>query len=173
MSTALPTHPQHQQPPVGSLLLICGKIAAGKSTLAKQLAAQAHTVLISEDAWLAALYADELRCVQDYVRLSQRLRDAMAPHISALLASGCSVVLDFPANTPGTRAWARAIIEQAQAPHTLHFLNVPDEECKKRLRARNASGEHPFQTSDAQFDQISQYFVAPTPEEGFHVVVHG
>jgi len=40
------------------------------------------------------------------------------------------------------------------------------------LRARNASGEHPFETSDAQFDLISSYFVAPADDEGFDVVRH-
>ena len=42
------------------LHLICGKIASGKSTLTAQLGASAGTIVISEDDWLAALYADEL-----------------------------------------------------------------------------------------------------------------
>lgn len=158
---------------VGTLHILCGKIAAGKSTLARQLSAQAHTVCISEDAWLAALYPDALRSVQDYVRLSERLRAVMAPHIVGLLATGTSVVLDFPANTLSTRAWARSLFEQAGAAHCLHFLDVADEECKQRLRLRNAAGEHAFQASDAQFDLITQYFVPPTAQEGFHLIRYG
>lgn len=157
---------------VGSLHLICGKIAAGKSTLAKQLASNPRTVLISEDAWLAQLYPEELRSILDYVRFSGRLRTAMEIHIVSLLTCGTSVVLDFPSNTPKTRAWARSIFEQAKAPHYLHFLNVPDEECKKRLRLRNASGEHEFQATDEQFDQITKHFVEPSPAEGFNLVLH-
>ncbi|WP_188115451.1 hypothetical protein [Stenotrophomonas cyclobalanopsidis] len=41
---------------------------------------------------------------------------------------------------------------------------------KARLRARNARGEHPFQASDAEFEQITRHFVAPAPEEGFQVI---
>ena len=172
MNLSHPTHNSDKRPETGSLHLICGKIAAGKSTLAKQLCAEPRTVLISEDAWLAQLYPEELRSIADYVKLSSRLRAAMETHIVNLLKAGASVVLDFPSNTPSTRAWARGIFEKAQAPHYLHFLDVSNEECKKRLRLRNFSGEHAFQTTDEQFDQITQHFVAPTPQEGFNVVVH-
>ncbi|MGE8445550.1 MAG: AAA family ATPase [Comamonas sp.] len=157
----------------GTLHLLCGKIASGKSTLARQLAAQPRTVLVSEDAWLAQLYPDALVSIQDYVLLSARLRGAMQPHVVSLLQAGTSVVLDFPSNTPSTRAWARSIFEAAGAPHALHWLQLPDDECKRRLRARNASGEHPFETSDAQFDLISHHFVAPSAAEGFQLVLHG
>jgi len=49
---------------------------------------------------------------------------------------------------------------------------VPDALCKQRLRERNAAGAHPFQVSEAEFDQFTSYFVPPTPDEGFNVVVH-
>lgn len=157
---------------IGSLHLISGKIAAGKSTLAKQLASSPQTVLISEDGWLAQLYPDELQTISDYVRLSSLLRVAMKAHIVDLLRSGTCVVLDFPFNTVNTRAWGRSIFEKAGAFHYLHFLDVPDEECKQRLRVRNLSGTHPFQTTDEQFNQITRHFVKPSSREGFNVVLH-
>lgn len=155
-----------------TLHMVCGKIGAGKSTLTRRLAQEPATVLISEDTWLDALYPGEIRELPDYMRASGRLKQAMAGHVSALLAAGVSVVLDFPANTVGNRAWARGIFEKAGVAHRLHFLDVPDEICKQRLRARNASGEHPFETTDVQFDLITSHFVAPAAEEGFHVVRH-
>ena len=152
------------------LHMVCGKIGAGKSTLTRRLADAPATVLISEDAWLAALYPGEIVDLPDYVRTSTRLKQVMAEHVVALLAAGVSVVLDFPANTVSSRAWARGIFEKAGVAHRLHFLDVPDEVCKARLRARNASGEHPFETTDAEFDLITRHFVAPSEAEGFHVV---
>ncbi|MDR2296861.1 MAG: ATP-binding protein [Comamonas sp.] len=172
MHVAHAGHASDNLPVSGSLHLVSGKIVAGKSTLAKQLASAPQTVLISEDSWLAQLYPEELRTVPDYVKLSSRLRTAMEAHIVALLKSGTSVVLDFPSNTPDTRAWARSIFEKAGAAHYLHFLDVSDEECKKRLRLRNLSGEHPFQVSDEQFEQITRHFVVPSAQEGFNLVVH-
>lgn len=157
----------------GVLHMVCGKIAAGKSTLTKHLAAQPKTVLISEDDWLALLYPNEIQALADYVRCAGRLREAMSGHIAALLAAGTSVVLDFPSNTPATRSWARGVFEKAEAAHRLHYLEVPDDVCKARLRARNLSGEHPFQTTDAQFDQITSHFVPPGAKEGFNIVRYG
>ena len=168
------THDKHltsrTSPAPAVLHMVCGKIGAGKSTLAKRLAEAPATVRISEDAWLACLYPGEIHALSDYVRCAGRLKAAMAVHVEALLAAGISVVLDFPANTVSNRRWARGVFEKAGAAHRLHFLDVPDEVCKERLRARNAAGEHPFQTSDAEFDQIGRHFAAPQDEEGFEVV---
>lgn len=154
------------------LHMVCGKIGAGKSTLMRQLAEAPATVLISEDAWLAALYPGEIHELPDYVRCTGRLKQAMADHVAGLLRAGVSVVLDFPANTVASRRWMRGIVEAAGAAHRLHFLDVPDEVCRQRLRARNASGTHPFETTDEQFELISSHFAAPSPEEGFDVERH-
>jgi predicted kinase len=154
------------------LHMLCGKIAAGKSTLAHRLASQPSTVLISEDYWLSRLYKDEMHTVADFIRFSRRLREAMGSHIEALLRAGVSVVLDFHANTVSSRQWMRGIFERAGAGHCLHYLDVPDDVCKARLRQRNADGAHDFAASDAEFDEITSYFVAPSEDEGFEVIVY-
>ncbi len=156
-----------------TLHLLCGKVAAGKSTLAANLAAAGNTVLIIEDAWLAALFADELQKPKDYLRCTAKLRSAMAPHVVALLDAGISVVLDFQANTVESRSWMRHLLSQTDAEHQMHVLMPPDKVCLARLRSRNASGLHPFTVTEEQFRQISAYFVAPTPEEGFKLFCHG
>src|SRR5919206_1995638 len=95
------------------LYLLCGKIAAGKSTLARRLAERPATLLISEDHWTSNLFADDLRTIDDYARLSARLRAAMGPHIIDILRQGLSVVLDFPANTVRQRNWMGSLIAAA------------------------------------------------------------
>lgn len=157
---------------MSTLYLICGKIAAGKSTLAKRLSERPLTVLIGEDHWNSTLFPDEIKTIEDYSKYSTRLRRAMGPHVVALLKAGMSVVLDFQANTLAVRQWMRTLIDESGAAHELHFLDVPDETCRQRLRARNLAGEHPYQASDAEFDLFTKYFVAPTADEGFTVVVH-
>jgi predicted kinase len=154
------------------LYLLCGKIAAGKSTLANRLAARPATLLISEDHWTSNLFADNLKTIDDYTRLSARLCAAIGPHVVDILQQGLSVVLDFQANTVARRQWMRSLIDRAGVGHELHLLDVPDAICKRRLAERNASDSHPFQVSDADYDLFTSYFVPPGPGEGFNVIVH-
>ncbi|ABG33614.1 ATP-binding protein [Roseobacter denitrificans] len=156
-----------------TLHILCGKIASGKSTLATRLSAEPDTVLITEDAWLDALFSDELQTREDYVRCARRIRAAMKPHVAALLRAGVSVVLDFPANTPGQRRWFKEIIEATGVTHRLHILDISDEVCLARLRARNIDGSHPFVVSDALFHDVTSYFSEPAADEGFTIIRHG
>ncbi|QDC10777.1 ATP-binding protein [Oceanicola sp. D3] len=158
--------------PRPTLHIICGRIAAGKSTLAATLGRQSGTVVIREDEWLSGLYGEQMSSIQDYVRCSALLRSVLGPHVAALLDAGLSVVLDFQANTVEARSWMRGILDKTNAAHVLHLLDVPEEVCLARLRARNTAGEHPFVATEAQFHQISRHFVLPRPEEGFEVQVH-
>ncbi|MEO0753053.1 MAG: ATP-binding protein [Pseudomonadota bacterium] len=152
--------------------MICGKIAAGKSTLAASLAEDDATVLLVLDDWLGALFGDQMQTGADFVRFAAKLDGVMGPHIVALLKAGISVVLDFPANTVAQRAQMRELFEAAGAAHALHVLDVPDEVCLARLHARNASGTHPFAVTQAQFHRFTQHLVLPSETEGFTLVRH-
>ena len=155
------------------LIFLCGKMAAGKSTLARALAEREGAVLLVQDQLLDSLYPGEIRDVADFARCSSRLRSALEPLVGALLEQGTSVVLDFPGNTRTQRAWFRSLFERAQAPHELHFIDASDATCKRQLRERS---QHlppgaPW-TSEAEFAAITAYFVPPAADEGFHVVRH-
>lgn len=154
------------------LHMICGKIAAGKSTLAEELAQTPGVVRIAEDDWLGTLFADQMTTGADYLRCSAQLRTVMGPHVVALLRAGVSVVLDYPANTRDQRAWMRGLFEAAGVAHQLHVLDVPDEVCLARLRARNAEGAHAFAATEAQFHQFTKHLETPTDAEGFDLVIY-
>lgn len=154
------------------LYMFCGKIAAGKSTLAAEIKARGGSVVIAEDEWLHGLFGDQMATVADYVRCSGKLRKVIGSHVVDLLQSGTAVILDFPANTVQTRVWMRGLLDQADCPHELHLMVPPDEVCLERLRKRNESGAHPFAVTEEQFHQISKHFEPPTEAEGFTVIVH-
>lgn len=154
------------------LYLMCGKAAAGKSTFARQLATRPNSVLIDEDAWLARLYPGEIHDLADYVSCTGRVREILGGHIETLLRQGVSVVLDFPANTSANRLWAKTICENAGVAHELHYFDVSNDICKARLFERNAVRSHSFTLSEDEFDEITRYFVPPSPDEGFNVIHH-
>src|SRR5215467_5791144 len=89
------------------LIFLCGKMAAGKSTLAKELAQRENAILLVQDEFLDHLFPGEITDIPDFVKYSSRLKNALAPHVCALLSTGISVVLDFPGNTRAQRAWFR------------------------------------------------------------------
>ncbi|WP_413736328.1 AAA family ATPase [Sodalis sp. RH21] len=159
--------------PAPTLHMICGKIGAGKSTLAQRLSEGGAGLLIVEDRWLATLYPGEIVQIPDYIRCSGRIRQLLSGHLAEVLRHGLSVVLDVPLNTPAIRAWALQIAQEAGAGHVMHFLDLPDVVCKQRLHARNAGGQHPYTTSDEDFDRLTRYFVPPVAEEGLNIVRGG
>lgn len=158
---------------IPTLHLLCGKIGAGKSTLAAQLAQAPLTVTLAEDALVAALWPGEIRSMADYLDRANRLRGTIAPHVRDLLRQGVSVVMDFQANTVASRRYLLGLLEGTGARHELHWLDVADDVCRQRLRTRNAAGTHEFQASDAEFDRITSHFQAPSAAEGLTIVRHG
>lgn len=145
-------------------------MAAGKSTLAKQLSEEHNALLIREDKWLAELYPNEITNIRSYLTYSSRLKELVTPHIQQLLALNVSIILDFPANTVQQRGWFKSLYDPLEIDHILHYVEASDELCKRQLRQRskNKPAGTAF-TTDVEFDEITKYFQAPTIDEGFNL----
>lgn len=155
----------------GTLTFFCGKMGAGKTTLSRSIARECKAVLISEDDWLAALYPDCIRTLDDYRRYSALLKPPLKRVIQSILAAGTDVVMDFPANTVAQRNWFRSIFSEIAAPHTLVVIEQPDSVCLERIaRRRSEQPERAATDTVAMFEAVTRLFVAPTPDEGFHCV---
>jgi predicted kinase len=161
------------KPKPAKLYFVCGKMAAGKSICAGELARTKNAVLIVQDAFFSALYPGEILDIEAFVKYSARLRSALAPHIRDLLSRGISVVLDFPANTVTQRRWFRELMDGLDIEHELHFIDIPNDLCKLQLkqRSKDLPPGSPWST-DAEFDAITAYFQAPHEDEGFNVIRH-
>ena len=157
----------------GKLYFFCGKMAAGKSTLAKLLAARENAVLISQDDLADTLFPGLIVNVATYLEYSGRINKMVAPLAASILSKGISLVLDFPANTRNQRAWFRSIIDAGDVDHELHYLDTPDEICKAQLKERSAHLPPGTKwTTEEDFNLIASHFRAPEHDEGFNVVVH-
>ncbi len=155
----------------GKLFFVCGKMAAGKSTLSRQLASEQGAVLLVEDEFLVRLFPNEISDLAAYVKYSSRIRDALAPLIASLLSMGVPVVLDFPGNTRAQRAWFRRLIDESGAEHELHFIDASDARCIRQLAHRSKDLPRGSRwTSEAEFQAVTAYFEAPAEHEGFNVV---
>lgn len=155
----------------GVLTFFCGKMGAGKSTKSNELAQQENTVLFSEDDWLAAAYPDQISSLQDYIKYSSLLKPLLKKTIQSILHTGTNVVMDFPANTISQRQWLKSIYSEIDAPHRLVYLELSDEDCLKQIAKRRVQQPDRAKTDTKEmFEQMSQYFVAPSSDEGFNII---
>jgi predicted kinase len=154
------------------LIFLCGKMAAGKSTLARDLAERENAILLVQDEFLNALFPGEITDIPGFVKCYSRLRSALGPHVCALLSRGISVVLDFAGNTQAQRVWFRELIERANVEE-LHFVDASDAVCKGQLadRSKSLPASSPW-TTEAEFVAITAYFQPPSEDEHFNVVRH-
>lgn len=157
----------------GTLHFFCGKMAAGKSTKAVGLASAHDAILLSEDDWLSQIYPDEICTLGDYAKYSARLKPLLKVHVQELLKAGLSVVMDFPGNTKGQRAWFRELFSELELPHQLHYIEASDTLCVEQLKKRS---EHlpagTAFTTEEEFHAVNRHFEPPSEEEGFNVRRH-
>ncbi|WP_221796602.1 AAA family ATPase [Oceanobacter mangrovi] len=160
----------------GTLTFFCGKMGAGKSTKAGEIARQQNAVLLSEDQWLAALYPGQITSLGDYVHYSNLLKPPIKQLVQSMLAAGTHVVMDFPANTFNQRGWFQQLFSEIKAPHQLIWLDIEDNVCLQRIAQRSIEQPQRAATDTPEmFAAMNQYFVAPQAEEGFNVIrmAHG
>jgi predicted kinase len=114
------------------LILTCGLPGAGKTTLAKQLAADRRAVRLTKDEWLWALgpnpwdTATQGKVEHELWQLAQEI-----------LRLGLSVVLDFGLWARTERDEMRSAARSLGVGVELHYLNVPADELWRRIDARN------------------------------------
>lgn len=114
------------------LILTCGLPGAGKTELAIRLASQRRAVRLTKDEWLWALGSTPWdrptgeKIERELWRLAQEI-----------LALGLSVVLDFGLWARTERDEMRTVARGLGVGVELHYLEVPAEELRRRIKVRN------------------------------------
>ena len=154
----------------GTLIFLCGKMGAGKSTLSHILAGEYNAILLSEDEWLAAFYPEEIKTFDDYIKYSARPKEILKKHVQNILNSGVSVVMDFPGNTKKQRLWFKEIFSEHGIPHKLVYIEASDQLCLKQLDQRKKDyPERAHFDNESIFRQVTRYFQPPAEDEGFNI----
>lgn len=159
---------------IGTLVLLAGKMGAGKSTKSKQISQERNAVLISEDEWLSKLYPKQIASFNDYLHYSSLLKPLVKPHVVNILKTGADVVMDFPANTVNQRKWFKEIVSEANSPNELIYLNVSNDICLRQIEKRRVENpERAIYDTEAMFNEVTKYFQEPNQSEGFNIKVVG
>ena len=142
-------------------MLTCGLPGAGKTALARQLAADRSAVRLTKDEWLWALGSTPWdtptreKVEHELWRLAQEI-----------LRLSLSVVLDFGLWARDERDELRSVARGLGVGVELHYLAVPTDELWRRIEARNA--EPPwdrYPIGRADFDAWLRVFQAPDAAE--------
>lgn len=143
------------------LMLTCGLPGAGKTTLARRLAADRGAVCLTKDEWLEALGSSPW---DEPIR--EKVEHELWRLAQEILRLGLSVVLDFGLWARIERDEIRAAARGLGVGVELHYLDAATDELWRRIEARNSEppwDSHPIRRSD--LDGWVRHFQAPDAVE--------
>lgn len=148
-----------------TLHLTIGLPCSGKTTRAKQLAAEHNAIRFTPDEWHLRLFGDD---VGDPVH---DLRHTTIEHImwdvgSRALQCGVNVVIDFGLWSLEERDEFRARAKALGCDCVLHVCDVPEDELYRRLHARNAAApKGVFVIPDSEMSKYIAVYQPPERDE--------
>jgi predicted kinase len=143
------------------LILTCGLPGAGKTRLARQLAADRSAVRLTKDEWLTALGSSPWD-----TPTREKVEHQLWHLAQEILRLGLSVVLDFGLWARSERDELRSAARDLGVGVELHYLDVPADELWRRLKARNSQppwNSYPIRRAD--LDGWLRLFQAPDAAE--------
>lgn len=136
-------------PGPGRLVLVCGTVGSGKSSVARELARRAGGLVIASDllrkeaAGTSRLRSDLLDAGLYSARRRAAVYDAMLEAARAPLRAGRVVILDATFAARRQRDAARAFALEEGAEARLVEVRVHDAEARRRLERRRREGRDP------------------------------
>lgn len=121
---------------MAKVILMCGKICTGKSSYADKIRKDIHAVLFSIDEITLTLFGQEPgEKLNEYVALLQKY---LLEKSAETVQNGINVIIDTGLWTKRERQEARNFYHLRNIKNEIHYLDISDEEWKRRIQKRNA-----------------------------------
>lgn len=155
------------------VILLIGKLCSGKTTYARRVAQEENAILISCDELMRTVFPDPLG--DQYDVYSLRCHDYLYRLTARLARSGATPILDFGFWTRASRRDAMNALKDFTLDW--RYIDLPDEEWKRRIASRNAAiaqgRAHPdeYPVDDGLLAKLLSRFEPPEPQEGLNPTI--
>jgi len=152
------------------LILVCGSTGAGKTTHSISIGKELKAIRFSIDPWMQTLFASDMTSLDfDWMmERVQRCYEQIWEVSEQILKIDGNVVLDLGFTTKEQRAVFFDRAKKLNIHAELHYLDVPQEVRKKRVKTRNQEKDpsvYAFEVTDAMIDFMEQIFEVPDQDE--------
>lgn len=148
---------------MAQVILLCGKIASGKTTYAKKLRSETGAVILSCDELMLTLFDSCLGSKHDDT--VHRINDYFCHLAIQLVENGTDAILDFGYWTEHERRWTLSFFHERDIDARLYYLTADANVRKKRLERRNGlladSPRREYIINEALLDKLEQKFEEP------------
>lgn len=152
---------------MAKVILMCGKICSGKSTYAEKLRRERSAAVLSADEIMLAIFGQDAGENHDfYVRA---VKEYLFVKSVELIESGVNVVMDLGLWTRTERAGAREFYNSRNISNEIHYIDIPEEEWKRRIDKRNSEISEKlvraYYVDDGLAEKASELFEKPEKSE--------
>lgn len=148
-------------------ILICGKLCCGKSTYVKALLEQRKAMVLSCDDLMLALLPEQLGALHEEV--SQKAQAYLFAQAAELLSLGVDVILEWGFWQKESRRAAEAFFRSRGFETEWHYIQVTDEEWRRRIAHRSAEApSDAYRVDQGLMEKCQALFEEPSPAEGIN-----
>ncbi len=149
---------------MGKVILICGRIAGGKSVYARRLCEGGRAVALSIDEVMLAVFGQHAGDMHDVY--ASRIEGYLLGKAEELARAGVDVALDWGPWTRAGRAALRERFASRGIPFETHCVCVDDKTWRARLEGRNRAVTDGRENAYYVDENIMQKFLARYEEPG-------
>lgn len=149
-------------------ILICGKIASGKSYYANQIKDKEKAVILNTDELTYALFDNEQG--DKYEERANRANNYLMKKTVEIVKAECSVILDWGFWTIKSRDEITKYFHSNNINVEWHYIDVDDEVWNKNIEERNkkvekGNGVFDFYVTEGLKNKVLSMFEKPSKEE--------
>lgn len=147
------------------MIMVCGRVGAGKTTYSLKLADEIGALKISIDQWMQTLYAADMKTI-NFNWMMERVNRCYVQIwdvSSQTLKNNGSVILDLSFTTRSERNFFLDRASEIGIDPEIHYLEAPEKERRERVVKRNLEKNPEVYSFDVTKDMID--FMEPRFED--------